>query len=963
MMTVPMDSSLSSWEFAQRLYDKNVELENGLRLSAKSKVPSDPNAWLQMRENYEAIILEDRDFSEKKDIEFVLWQLHYRRIEEFRQHINAAVSDGTGSNLPAGRKVLVHPDKIKKIHYVFRSFLTEATGFYHDLILKIRAKYGLPLSYFNEGIETEIVSMKDEKNLSEMQKGLVSCHRCLIYLGDLARYKGLYGEGDSVSRDFAAASSYYLQAVSLYPSSGNPHHQLAILASYSADELLSVYRYFRSLAVEIPFSTARDNLIIAFEKNRQSFSQLPGNMKVVSGRKMRMRSTGRGRGRGDLKLMQKDTKIETSHIKDQKLTKSELFKAFSIRFVRLHGILFTRTSLETFGEVFGSVINDLIVLLSSGPQEELNFGSTGAENSLTMLRLISIMIFTVHNVKRESENQSYAEILQRRVLLQNAFTSAFKFAGYILKRCVELQDSASSYLLPGILLFIEWLACHQDIAASSDMEEKEEGARLFFWDHCISFMNKLIETGLASIDGDDDEACFFNMSRYDGEETGNRLALWEDFELRGFLPLVPAQLILDFSRKHPLMNDGGMKDSVSRVQRILAAGRALSNIVYIEQKKLYIDPNRKKFVLSSEPPVFDGNMDPTFQGLLDSGVKKQGSEIKDVADLWAAQRTSSLGVAEIKDHIYMGGEDDEEEIVFKPPTSEKYADAKLTAFNLINPVQEYFLSDQAMPARHLSPNFGQINVPALPNNEWFSKQEACLSNGIKNMNITENGHLNKQVLQESSTMVQPQPFSHVLSTSVNLDADNTFSNQITAADVVLPSAFDTILPSGAISDGLAMKPSGFPTLKKSPVSRPVRYAGPPPGFSHISSRQQNGGIPNSCTNDQLHEIDDYSWLDTSRSSTKSMGVDNSFDKITHRIPCINTSNTTPFATVSTFPFPGKQVSNVQSEIVDGRRWHDFQLFEQLKPFNVQQNQHSNPQQTLLPEQYKAQSLWSNQYFV
>lgn len=42
--------------------------------------------------------------------------------------------------------------------------------------------------------------------------------------------------------------------------------QLAVLATYVGDELLAVYRYFRSLAVESPFLTARDNLIILFEK-------------------------------------------------------------------------------------------------------------------------------------------------------------------------------------------------------------------------------------------------------------------------------------------------------------------------------------------------------------------------------------------------------------------------------------------------------------------------------------------------------------------------------------------------------------------------------------------------------------------------------------------------------------------------------------------------------------------------
>lgn len=42
--------------------------------------------------------------------------------------------------------------------------------------------------------------------------------------------------------------------------------QLAILASYSGNEVVAVYRYFRSLAADTPFTTARDNLIILFEK-------------------------------------------------------------------------------------------------------------------------------------------------------------------------------------------------------------------------------------------------------------------------------------------------------------------------------------------------------------------------------------------------------------------------------------------------------------------------------------------------------------------------------------------------------------------------------------------------------------------------------------------------------------------------------------------------------------------------
>lgn len=295
-------------------FSQNIELENRRRRSAQAKVPSDPNAWQQMRENYEAIILEDHGFSEKHNIEYALWQLHYRRIEEFRAHFSAALASKSSST-SQGVKAPPRPDRINKIRVQFKTFLSEATGFYHDLILKIRAKYGLPLGYFSEDSGYQITMEKDGKRSTDMKRGLISCHRCLIYLGDLARYKGLYGEGDSKSRDYTAASSYYMQAVSLWPSSGNPHHQvfslsflppfgwlvslfphfpvlqfyhvlgfvrlvipmifmmekciliqLGILATYSGDELMAVYRYFRSLAVDSPFPTARDNLIVAFEK-------------------------------------------------------------------------------------------------------------------------------------------------------------------------------------------------------------------------------------------------------------------------------------------------------------------------------------------------------------------------------------------------------------------------------------------------------------------------------------------------------------------------------------------------------------------------------------------------------------------------------------------------------------------------------------------------------------------------
>ena len=60
--------------------------------------------------------------------------------------------------------------------------------------------------------------------------------------------------------------SWYSYVVQVVIDGINLMSQLAIIASYSGDEFAATYRYFRSSAVETPFPTARDNLIVAFEK-------------------------------------------------------------------------------------------------------------------------------------------------------------------------------------------------------------------------------------------------------------------------------------------------------------------------------------------------------------------------------------------------------------------------------------------------------------------------------------------------------------------------------------------------------------------------------------------------------------------------------------------------------------------------------------------------------------------------
>lgn len=98
-----------------------------------------------------------------------------------------------------------------------------------------------------------------------------SCHRTLVALGDLSRYR----EVPHKPKNWGPATGYYTLAQNIIPSSGTPHNQLAVIASSEGSNLSSTYHLYRAISVRDPFPQAGDNLELGFRKALKAYKAEP----------------------------------------------------------------------------------------------------------------------------------------------------------------------------------------------------------------------------------------------------------------------------------------------------------------------------------------------------------------------------------------------------------------------------------------------------------------------------------------------------------------------------------------------------------------------------------------------------------------------------------------------------------------------------------------------------------------
>ncbi|KAJ3279734.1 hypothetical protein HK104_001190 [Borealophlyctis nickersoniae] len=268
-----MNAGAGARSSALALLSVTADLEKDLRQALKVKSPFEKdvaNLRIKLRDAYEQIVFLDFDLALSKDVESNLWKIaHYKIIEEFRKRLKAASNGKRGSrSLSAEER-----REMRVLTASFRSFLTEANGFYIAFIQKLKNRFGLERvdKIVVKALDLE-VDGTDRRDPNEVippeisTRATVTCHRCLIFLGDLARYREM--QADRKEKSWALAKMFYGLALKLIPTNGNPFNQLAVIDTYEGDELGGVERYFRSLVINQPFPTAKENLALLFRKAR-----------------------------------------------------------------------------------------------------------------------------------------------------------------------------------------------------------------------------------------------------------------------------------------------------------------------------------------------------------------------------------------------------------------------------------------------------------------------------------------------------------------------------------------------------------------------------------------------------------------------------------------------------------------------------------------------------------------------
>ncbi|KAG0212822.1 hypothetical protein BGX28_005478 [Mortierella sp. GBA30] len=480
--------------------EQERELKNLLHQKGATGVT---HARDRLREEYEGLILTDIIQAQAKEIESALWKNVFyividgyrRKLASLDRHENAdnqqqqdsrrrdggrgGEREGGGRSRPhgtRGNKKPVPSVEFRKVSTKFRAFIQEATGFYHRLIQSLTAYYDLNESG-ESGASLQSFPIGDKRPMLEIteaarQCAINSCHKCYIFLGDLARYRQTYN--DSPKKNWSAARDYYNEARNLLPSSGNPYNQLAVIATFAPNNFLALYFYYRSLAVRLPFMTARNNIKVLIQKMTADPEK---NKKFV-----------------------KDERYNDRQVANAK--DSSQLNEFLSKFILLHGAIFMRSADDFDAALMGESMERLVLERQIDPDLLLKIQIINMSSLYTMCYIPIQDDGAAKSPQHQTESERQA--LQ---LIFDAFATILRYSTMDLEkhrngeyksngRPADFLPSVVHRSMPTLRLSLKWMQVNlhhvKRLTDGISVQEKEERFKFGqILDDLATFLNLL----------------------------------------------------------------------------------------------------------------------------------------------------------------------------------------------------------------------------------------------------------------------------------------------------------------------------------------------------------------------------------------------------------------------------------------------------------------------------------------
>ncbi|KAI9179305.1 hypothetical protein H9P43_005968 [Blastocladiella emersonii ATCC 22665] len=158
------------------------------------------------------------------------------------------------------KRATAEPD-VQRITTNLAVCLDRATEYFDGLVQTLLARYELKLE-FSTGMAVRFRLLDPEAS-----RAAVSVHRCLVYLGDLARYRQshVHTTSNRAAASWAAVVSYYQSSLLLYPS-GRPCSQLAMIQRQCGQDFEVAYWAVRGVGACHTATVCTDNLGVLYSQ-------------------------------------------------------------------------------------------------------------------------------------------------------------------------------------------------------------------------------------------------------------------------------------------------------------------------------------------------------------------------------------------------------------------------------------------------------------------------------------------------------------------------------------------------------------------------------------------------------------------------------------------------------------------------------------------------------------------------